>query len=356
MNSSLSPEERAELVLKQMTLEEKISLLHGNGMEHASAMADAADPYLQRRRRLRRRCEAFGHSSAYSFLTPLTAFATAERMAATRRRFHLALAAASSWDTQGACEYGALIGRELRAQGFNMTLGGGVNLTREPRNGRTFEYAGEDPLLAGTMVGNLMKCEQAQHVIGDMKHYVLNDQETGRNVVNAIISKRALQETDLLAFHIGIQIANPGAVMCSYNRINGDYACENTYILHDVLKKDWGYKGFVISDWDGTHSTEKASAAGLDQEQPMADYFGPALLQAAKDGKVPMAEIDDHVRRVLYAEFMSGIVDHPVEKGVVDVEDGLDVAQRIGRKEHCAAQERESDSSAETRLRSKTSR
>ena len=156
-----------------------------------------------------------------------------------------------------------------------MTLGGGVNLTREPRNGRTFEYAGEDPLLAGTMVGNLMKCEQAQHVIGDIKHYVVNDQETGRNIVNAIISKRAMQESDLLAFHIGIKIANPGAVMCSYNRINGDYACENTYTLHDVLKQDWGFKGFVVSDWGGTHSTVKASAAGLDQEQPMADFFGP---------------------------------------------------------------------------------
>jgi beta-glucosidase len=151
-------------------------------------------------------------------------------------------------------------------------------------------------------------------------------------VVNAIISKRALQETDLLAFHIGIQLANPGAVMCSYNRINGDYACENSYTLRDVLKGEWGYKGFVISDWDATHSTEKASAAGLDQEQPMAGYFGPALLQAAKDGKVPMAEIDDHARRVLYAEFMSGIVDRPVEKGVVDVLSGLDVAQRIEEK------------------------
>ncbi len=213
-----------------------------------------------------------------------------------------------------------------------MSLGGGVNLTREPRNGRTFEYAGEDPLLAGTMVGNLMKCEQAQHVIGDIKHFALNDQETGRNIVNVIISKRAMQQTDLLAFHIGIEIANPGAVMCSYNRIDGDYACENTYILHDVLKKDWGYKGFVISDWGGTHSTAKASAAGMDQEQPMADFFGPALLQAVKDGKVPMAEIDDHARRVLYAEFLSGIVDNPIEKGVVDVERGLDVAQRVEEK------------------------
>ena len=331
MNSSLSPEERAGMVLKQMTLEEKISLLHGNGMEHApqwqmplTHISNGGAGYVEGVKRLGIP-PIFISDAAYGI-----------RDSGANGRYSTALpsslAAASSWDTQGACEYGALIGRELRAQGFNMTLGGGVNLTREPRNGRTFEYAGEDPLLAGTMVGNLMKCEQAEHVIGDIKHYVLNDQETGRNVVNAIISKRALQQTDLLAFRIGIQLANPGAVMCSYNRINGDYACENTYILQDVLKKNWGFKGFVISDWNGTHSTEKASAAGLDQEQPMADYFGPALLQAAKDGKVPMAEIDEHARRVLYAEFMTGIVDHPLQKGVVDVLGGLDVAQRIEEK------------------------
>jgi beta-glucosidase len=331
MNTSLSPEERAALVLKEMTLEEKISLLHGNGMEHApqwqmplTHISNGGAGYVEGVKRLGIP-PLFISDAAYGV-----------RDSGANGRYATAmpssLGATSSWDTQGACEYGALIARELRAQGFNMTLGGGVNLTREPRNGRTFEYAGEDPLLAGTMVGNLMKCEQGEHVVGDMKHYVLNDQETGRNVVNAIISKRALQETDLLAFHIGIQIANPGAVMCSYNRINGDYACENTYTLHDVLKGEWGFKGFVISDWDGTHSTEKASAAGLDQEQPMANYFGPALLQAVKDGKVPMTEIDDHARRVLYAEFMSGIVDHPVEKSVVDVVGGLDVAQRIEEK------------------------
>ncbi len=331
MNSSLPPQERAELVLKEMTLEEKVALLHGNGMEHASQwqmplthISNGGAGYVEGVKRLGIP-PLFVSDAAYGV-----------RDSGANGRYSTALpsglAAASSWDTQGACEYGALIGRELRAQGFNMTLGGGVNLTREPRNGRTFEYAGEDPLLAGTMVGNLMKCEQAEHVVGDMKHYVLNDQETGRNVVNAIISKRALQQTDFLAFHIGIQLANPGAVMCSYNRINGDYACENTYTLHDVLKGEWGFKGFVISDWDATHSTEKASAAGLDQEQPMAGYFGSALLRAAKDGKVPIAEIDDHARRVLYAEFMSGIVDHPVEKGVVDVLGGLDVAQRIEEK------------------------
>ncbi len=122
-----------------------------------------------------------------------------------------------------------------------MTLGGGVNLTREPRNGRTFEYMGEDPVLAGTLVGNRIKCEQAQHVIGDIKHYALNDQESGRNEVDVNISKRAMQETDLFAFHIGINIGHPAAVMCSYNAINGDYACQNSYILTDVLKKDWEF-------------------------------------------------------------------------------------------------------------------
>ena len=265
MNPSLSPEDRAELVLKQMTLEEKISLLHGNGMAHAERwqmpltyLANGGAGYVEGVKRLGIP-ELFISDAAYGV-----------RDSGANGRYSTALpstlAAASSWDPQSACQYGALIGRELRAQGYNVTLGGGVNLTREPRNGRTFEYAGEDPLLAGTLVGNLMKCEQAQHVIGDMKHYAVNDQETGRNIVNVIISKRAMQETDLLAFHIGINIANPGMVMCSYNLINGDHACENPYLLRDVLKKDWGFKGFVISDWDGTHSTVKASAAGLDQE------------------------------------------------------------------------------------------
>ena len=327
MNSKLPPEERAELVLKQLTLDEKLKLLHGNGMAHAGQwqmplthLANGGAGYVEGIQRLG--------------IPPLliSDAAYGVRDSGANGRYSTAmpssLGAASSWDPDLACEYGEVIGRELRAQGYDMTLGGGVNLAREPRNGRTFEYAGEDPLLAGTFVGSLMKCEQAQHVIGDIKHYALNDQETGRSGVNAIISERAMRESDLLAFHIAISIANPGAVMCSYNRINGAFGCENSYTLRDVLKKDWGFKGFVLSDWAGTHSTEKASAAGLDQEQPMADYFGPKLKEAVDAGKVPLAEIDDHVRRILYAEFLSGIVDDPPQKSVVDAEKGLEVAQR----------------------------
>lgn len=331
MNPNLPPEERAELALKQMTLEEKIALLHGNGMAHApfwqmplTPLTNGGAGYVEGVQRLG--------------IPPviMSDAAYGVRDSGANGRYSTALpsdlGAASSWDPEGACEYGTVIGSELRAQGFTMTLGGGVNLAREPRNGRTFEYAGEDPLLAGTLVGSRMKCEQAQHVIGDIKHYAINDQETGRFIVNAIMSKRAMQESDLLAFHIAIEKAHPGAVMCSYNRINGDYGCENAYTLRDVLKKDWGFKGFVVSDWDATHSTEKASAAGLDNEQPMAGYFGPKLKEAVEAGRVPMSEIDDHARRVLYAEFASGLVDNPPQKSVIDAEKGLEVAQRIEEK------------------------
>lgn len=331
MSSTLSPEQRAALVLKQMTLDEKLALLHGNGMVHApqwqmplTHLGNGGAGYVEGVPRLG--------------IPPLliSDAAYGVRDSGANGRYSTALpsnlGAASSWDPESACEYGEVIGRELRAQGYDMTLGGGVNLAREPRNGRTFEYAGEDPLLAGTMVGNMMKCEQAQHVIGDLKHYVMNDQETARSSLNAVISKRAMQESDLLAFHIALSIANPGAVMCSYNRINGDFACENSYTLRDVLKKDWGFQGFVLSDWGGTHSTEKASAAGLDQEQPMADFFGPKLTEAVQAGRVPMSEIDDHARRVLYAEFLSGIVDDPPQKSVVEVEKDLEAAQRVEEK------------------------
>ena len=331
MNKSLSPAERADLILKQLTLDEKLALLHGNGMANNPSWTMPLTPFTN---------GGAGYVEGVKRLgiPPLVISDAAYgiRDSGVNGRYATALpsnlGAASAWDPQSACEYGEVIGSELRAQGFNMTLGGGLNLTREPRNGRTFEYAGEDPLLAGTLVGNMMKCEQAQHVVGDIKHYVMNDQETGRFVVNAIISKRAMQESDLLAFHIAISIADPGAVMCSYNRINGDYGCENAYTLTDVLKKDWGFKGFVVSDWAGTHSTGKASAAGLDQEQPMADYFGPRLKEAVEAGLVPLSQIDDHARRVLYAEFLSGVVDDPPHKSVVDAEKGLQAAQRVEEK------------------------
>ena len=330
MNSQLSPDARADLVLKEMTLDEKIDLLHGNGMRGVGK--PRPNDYLSNGGA----GFVLGVARLGIPMIQMSDAAYGVRSSGQNGRYSTALpsnlAAAASWDTQAACEYGALIGRELRAQGFNMTLGGGTNITREPRNGRTFEYQGEDPILAGTLVGNRIKCEQAQHVLGDIKHYAVNDQESGRNEVNVIISKRALQESDLLAFKIGISIGNPAAVMCSYNAINGDFACENKYLLTDVLKKEWSFPGFVVSDWWATHSTVKASAAGLDNEQPMDEFFAEKLKEAVQSGKVSQAELDDHVRRILRSQFAAGLIDFPTQKSVVDVEAGFDTARRIAEQ------------------------
>jgi len=329
-NSSLSPDERASMVVKEMTIDEKINMLHGTGMQGLSPMSPLAVSsnggagYVPGIPRLG--IPAIQMSDA----------AYGVRSSGENGRYSTALpsdlAGAASWDLDAAYEYGALIGRELRAQGFNMTLGGGTNLTREPRNGRTFEYLGEDPVLAGKMVGSVMKGLQAQHVIGDIKHYALNDQESGRNAVNITIDKRAARESDLLAFEIGLQESDAAAVMCSYNRLDGVYACENKYLLTDVLKKDWNFKGFVLSDWGGTHSTEKASAAGLDHEEPGWIFYGDDFKKAVESGKVPPAELDDHVHRILRAMFATGVIDDPSQKSVVDVVGGFEVAEKLAEQ------------------------
>jgi beta-glucosidase len=318
------------MVVQEMTIDEKISMLHGTGMVGLSPMSPLAISSNG----------GAGYVPAIPRLgipaIQMSDAAYGIRSSGENGRYSTALpsdvAGAASWDLDAAYQYGALIGRELRAQGYNMTLGGGINLTREPRNGRTFEYLGEDPILAGKMVGSVMKGLQAQHVIGDIKHYALNDQESGRNAVNITIDKRAARESDLLAFEIGLQESDAAAVMCSYNRIWGDYACENKYLLTDLLKKDWSFKGFVLSDWQGTHSGEKSSAAGLDHEEPGWIFYGDDLKKAVESGKVPATELDDHVHRILRSMFATGVIDDPPQKSVVDVIGGFEVAQKIAEQ------------------------
>ena len=138
-----------------------------------------------------------------------------------------------------------------------------------------------------------------------------------------------MRESDLLAFEIGLRESNAGAVMCSYNRVNGDYACENKYLLTDVLKKDWNFKGFVVSDWQANHSSAKASAAGLDHEEPGEIFYGDVLKKEVESAKVSMAEVDDHVRRILRSMFACGVVDDPPQKSVVDVMAGFEIAEKI---------------------------
>lgn len=330
-DTTLSPDARADLVLKEMTLGEKISILHGQRAPFGPPGAAQAP-------------SASNGGAGFSIAIPrlgIPAIQMADSAYGVTRgafmgRYSTALpnnlAAAAAWDTQAAFDYGALIGRELRNQGYSMSLGGGVNLPREPRNGRTFEYQGEDPLLAGTLDGYVEKGIQSQHIIGDLKHYAINDQESGRNAVNANIDKRSMRETDLRAFEIALAISDAGGVMCSYNRVNGDYACENSYLLTDVLRKDFHFQGFVLSDWGGTHSTAKASHAGLDQEQPGENFYGDALKKAVESGAVSQAELDEHVHRILRTIFATGLFDNPVVDSVPDVEAGFALAQSIAEK------------------------
>jgi beta-glucosidase len=330
-DASVSPDHRADLVLKEMTLDEKLQLVHGTGW---GVLRDGSPVPAESNR-------GAGFVPGIPRLgipkIDLADSAVGVRMAAPESRYATLLPSvlglASSWDTEAANLYGQVIGRELRAQGFNMSIGGGVDLTREPRNGRNFEYAGEDPILAGNIVGQLAMGVQSQHVMGDIKHYALNDQETGRTTVNVVMDKRTMRETDLFAFEIAIKMAQPAGVMCSYNKVNGEHACESDYLLNQVLKHDFGFKGWVLSDWEATHSTVKAANSGLDQEQPGDDYFGEPLRHAIASGEVSMDRLHDMDHRILRSMFAAGVIDNPPSRrSVVDPFRGRDDAQHIAEE------------------------
>ena len=222
------------------------------------------------------------------------------------------LALASTWDPGIARRQGAAVASEARAKGFNVLLGGAANLIRDPRGGRDFEYFSEDPLLTGLMAGAAIDGAQSRHVISTIKHFALNNQETDRVVLDTRIDRAAVRESDLLAFEIGIEQGRPGAVMCAYNQVNGVYSCENDWLLNQVLKGDWRYPGFVMSDWGAVHSTARSAMAGLDQEsgdeldtQNFFDSIGPAVA----DGKVQQARLDDMARRILTSIFAQGLAE-----------------------------------------------
>jgi len=229
------------------------------------------------------------------------------------------IASAATWDAALAYQFGSVIGAEAGAFGLNVNLGGNTNLIgREPRDGRTFETKGEDPILAGKIAAAHVGAIQDQHVIGCVKHFAFNDQETGRTESNVIIDDRGGRESDLLAFEIGVKDAGVQSVMCSYNLLNGVWACENPYLLTQVLKTDWGFTGFVMSDWwalpaSGPASTDVTAAnAGLDQEQPDNQFFNATALEAAvASGQVPQSRVDDMVTRILHAMYQVGVFNQP---------------------------------------------
>jgi beta-glucosidase len=326
MNPALDADRRAALVVAELTREEKQTLVFGYFATEA--------PW----KKFTPPAEAREGSAGYVAGIPRlgippqwqtdAGLGVASQGGAKAKRERTALpsglATAATWDPELARRAGAMIGSEARNSGFNVLLGGSVNLVREPRNGRNFEYAGEDPLLAGVMVGAQIAGTESNRIISTIKHYALNDQETDRNTANVIIDRAQAHMSDLLAFRIAIEQSNPGSVMCSYNKVWGDYACESAYLLTDVLRTQWGWRGYVMSDWGATHSTAKAALAGLEQQSgnPFDDipHFGKPLLEAVASGELPEARLNQMVHRILRTMFAKGVVDHPVTIAAIDAE------------------------------------
>jgi beta-glucosidase len=224
------------------------------------------------------------------------------------------IALGSSFNLALAREAGAVVGREARSRGFNVQLAGGVNLARDPRNGRNFEYLSEDPLLSAAMAAESINGIQGESVISTIKHYSLNCNETNRHWLDAIVDPGAHRESDLLAFEIAIERSQPGSVMTAYNKINGDYAAGNSELIQNVLKGAWGYRGWVMSDWGSTPTWEFA-LHGLDQESGAqidvmiwnAEPFTEPLKAAYADGKLPRERLSEMVRRILRSVYAVGI-------------------------------------------------
>ncbi len=325
MNAKLSPDKRAQLAVAAMTNDEKLVLVFGQFGTDFPYTKFKADP------------EARAGSAGYVPGIPRLGIpaqwetdagvgvATQGGAAKKRERTALpsGLAIAATWNATLAFQGGAMIGREARLSGFNVMLAGGVNLLREPRNGRNFEYGGEDPWLAGVMVGQQVRGIQSNHIISTIKHFAVNDQETDRGAGNSVIEDAAARQSDLLAFQFAIEIGDPGSIMCAYNKVNGTHACENKWLLTDVLRTDWGFKGYVMADWGATHSTAPAANAGLEQDSGFGlsatPYFGEPLKQAVAKGEVSQARLDQMAHRILRAMFAGGLVDHPITEAPMEL-------------------------------------
>lgn len=320
---SRTPDERANRLLQQLTQDEKLTLLTGYfGIQKPSNEYQFPEARPQSAG-LVRGVPRVGFPPQWQ-TDAGSGVATQGEAPPELERTVLpsGLSTAATWNPTLAEQAGAMIGSEARASGFNVLLAGGVNLMRDPGNGRTFEYGGEDPLLAGTMVGAIVRGIQSNHIVSTIKHFAFNDQETGRNRVNVVVEEGAARLSDLLAFQIAIEQGDPGSVMCSYNLVNGEYACQNDWLLNQVLKRDWGFSGYVMTDWGAQHDTVLNARHGLDQEtgvqKPGHYQFLDKLAAAVAKKDVPPERLDDMARRVARTLISKGAVDDPVQPSPID--------------------------------------
>jgi beta-glucosidase len=220
------------------------------------------------------------------------------------------IALAASWDVDLAHQFGVAMGNDARARGVHFILAPGMNIYRAPMNGRNFEYFGEDPFLASRMAVNEIEGMQEQGVIATAKHFAGNNSEFARMTLSSDIDERTLREIYLPAFEASVKEAKVGAVMDAYNLVNGVYMTANNHLNNEILKKEWGFNGIVMSDWGATHDGVAAANGGLDLEMPSPSFMNrQALLPALKDGRISIETIDDKVRRILRKAIEFGFFD-----------------------------------------------
>ncbi len=296
LNQSLPVSQRLRMLMAKMTLADKINMVTGAGTSEPYVFYISAIPGLC----IPAMGEEDGPVGVGDGLTGVTQLPSAVSLAAT-------------WDRTLATQYGQVVGSEERGKGAMVNLGPTVNIDRDPRWGRSFEAYTEDPYLNAALTVSDIDGVQSQGEMSQVKHFALYNQETNRNTPadDVIVSQRAEHEIYLPAFWAATKQAHASSVMCSYSTINGQYACENDYLLHQTLDQRWAFPGFVTSDYGATHSTVASADAGNDQEMPSAVYYGPALQAAVQAGQVSMGTLNGMVSRILTELFRFNEFNNP---------------------------------------------
>ncbi len=335
LDSTKSVETRADDLLSRLTLEEKVSMVHAQSTFSVAGVPRLGLPELWMDDGPMGVRQEVGEG--FRNLDRQDDFCTA--MPAT-------LGLAATFDKDLAFAYGAVIGQEARQRKKNIMLGPSLNIQRTPLCGRNFEYMGEDPFLTSRMAVNYIRGEQAQGVGSCAKHFAANNQEFERDRINVEMDERTLREIYLPAFRASVQEAGVLSVMGAYNLFRGQHCCENDYLLNKVLKGEWGFKGLVMSDWGGVHSTQLAALNGMDLEMGTRppytnNYLANPFLEGLKSGKYPVSVLDDKVRRYLYVMFELNMIHDPAAeplsqntepKLVLSTKEHQEVARRVAEQ------------------------
>lgn len=341
---------RAQMLLGAMTLDQKLQQLTGAkpeilpdlpecfGGRHVTGIAALAIPTF----RITNGPVGLGQNDCVSLevaktepqdlgFGPIHTGAYTHPSSAKATALPSAMAAAASFDPDVAALYGEVIAAEMHNLGLHVFEAPGVNLARLPILGRNFEYFGEDPFLSGTMAVAETKAIQARGLIAMPKHYAANEQETNRMTIQTTVDNQVLRELYLLPFEMAVKDGKAASIMCAYNYVNGQSSCENRYLLTDILRKDWGFTGYVQSDFFAMKSTVATLANGMDHEMPLPNHWAPDKIKAAlASGELTVAQIDEALRRRYAQAFKAGIFDRKLEHSSIDFAAGGKKAREIG--------------------------